>query len=208
MNKLNLRAYILVYYLLLGISSVCGQQASKAAEILDKTAVTFMKGNGIYISFTGSQNGILQLQDNKYHLICGGMESWFDGKTQWSYVAKNEEITISTPTLEEVQEMNPCNIFRTYKKRFRYAYKGTKTLQGRKNHEIELIPINALNNEISVVLLYITDSYIPQNITLKMKNGYSQIFKISSFQIGKKYDEKTFCFNQDKYPKTEIIDLR
>ncbi len=206
---MKLKALILLYSLLLGICSPCqGQRSAKAAGVLDKTATSFVKGKGIALSFMGSQKGVLQLQGDKFHLLCGGVESWFDGKTQWSYVAKSEEVTVSTPTPEEVQETNPYALLRSYKKRFGCIYKGTKTLQGKKVHEIELTPQNKANAGTSVILHITVDSYIPQSITLKLPGGRSQIFTVSSFQTGKTYDAKTFCFDAKKYPKAEVIDLR
>lgn len=207
---MKLKAYILLYsLLLLGVCSPClGQRNSKATEVLDKAAATFAKGSGISISFTGSHKGALQVQGDKYHLQCGGVESWFDGKTQWSYVAKSEEVTVSTPTPEEVQETNPYALLRSYKKRFGYTYKGTKTLQGKKYHEIELTPQNKANAGTSVTLHITAGSYIPQSITLKLSGGRSQTFTVSSFQTGKTYDAKTFRFDAKKYPNAEIIDLR
>lgn len=194
--------------ILLGMSVLSfGQQSAKAIKILDKTAATFNKGSGIYIAFAGSQKGTLQLHGNKFHLLYGGIESWFDGKTQWSYVASNEEVTITNPTIEEMQETNPYSIFSTYKSSFNCHYKGIKKIHGKNMHEIILTPQKDGTN-IKNITLHISESFIPQDIILHMQVGKSYSFIISSYLDGKKYDSGTFRFDSRKHPQAEIIDLR
>ena len=202
------KRYLLLLFSL-GISLFTfGQQKNKASDILDQTAATFQEGNGIQITFSDSQQkGILQLQGNKFHLLYGDIESWFDGKTQWSYVKANEEVSIFTPTLEEIQETNPYSIFNTYKNNFNYTYEGTKSIKGKKVHKITLVSRKKKDN-IKSVVLYISPSFVPQEIILFLPNGRQHSFIISTYLSGKRYGIDTFRFNPKKYPKAEIIDLR
>ena len=41
---------------------------------------------------------ISQLSGQKFVVNMGGTITWFDGKTMWSYVKKNEEVNVTTPT--------------------------------------------------------------------------------------------------------------
>ena len=62
------------------------------------------------------------LKGNKFCLESGGIKTWFDGKTQWSYVEQNEEVNVSSPTPEEIQSVNPYALLTAYKKGFNYRY--------------------------------------------------------------------------------------
>ena len=95
---------------LIGLCLACGgtlhaQQAEKAKSILDQAAANYKKSQGISIQFEGTQPGTLLLQGDCFYLNCGGVESWFDGKTQWSYMQQNNEVTISSPTPEELETL-------------------------------------------------------------------------------------------------------
>lgn len=91
---------IFLIVLLLGTTllQAVAQQDAKAESILNKMAATYRQAGGISLTFGGTQRGKLLLKGNKFYLESGGIQTWFDGKTQWSYVAQNEEVNVSTPT--------------------------------------------------------------------------------------------------------------
>ena len=100
---------------------VYAQNSVKAKEILDKTAMTLQKGAGIHATFHGTQSGTIIMDGEKFHLDCDGIKTWFDGKTQWSYVEENEEVNITEPTRDELMEINPYLLFQSYDKGYGYT---------------------------------------------------------------------------------------
>ena len=95
----------LILALLLGFSM--GADAQNAATLLDKAATQYTESHGIKATFTlrtageggGDQlEGTIQMRDDKFRLELPGMITWFDGQTQWSYVERNEEVNVTTPT--------------------------------------------------------------------------------------------------------------
>lgn len=204
MKKRISALFILTFFL--ACISAYGQQKGKATEILDKTAAAYAQGKGIAITFSGTQRGTLQLQGERFHLTCGGVESWFDGKTQWSYVEANDEVTISSPTPDELQEVNPYAIFGSYKTAYKYGYRGTIILQGKSVHQVVLNPRK--ESSVKVITLFITPQYVPQRIALLMQNGERQIIDITSYQTDKSYTAATFRFDKKQHPQAEVIDLR
>ena len=102
---------------LLSLPVIAQQQQSQAKSILDKTAEAFRKAGGVKADFTvkvitdglieGVEHGTIQLKGEKFVLKTTDIVTWFDGKTQWSYVAKNDEVNVSNPTQEELQQINP-----------------------------------------------------------------------------------------------------
>ena len=89
--------YITCLLLLSTFALANTSQDNRAKTILDHTADAYRKAGGIHILFGGTQQGILLLKGECFYLECGGVKSWFDGKTQWSYVEQNEEVTVSHP---------------------------------------------------------------------------------------------------------------
>ena len=83
------------------------QSDAQAAEILDKVLTELTNTSGIRLEFGGTENGILLLKGEKFYLNNGNIQSWFDGKNQWSYVGDTEEVNISHPSNEELQGLNP-----------------------------------------------------------------------------------------------------
>ena len=108
---------------------ISAQTDAKAAEVLDKVLEDFSK-SGIRAEFGGSETGLLLLKGDKFYLNSGNIQSWYDGKTQWSYVADTEEVNISHPTQEELQGMNPYRFLMRYQTDFNYTFIGNQMRNG------------------------------------------------------------------------------
>ena len=115
-----MRKYIFsVLIALLSLPVIAQQQQSQAKAVLDKTAEAFRKAGGVKADFIiksvtnglveGSESGTIQLKGEKFVLKASEVITWFDGKTQWSYVVRNDEVNVSNPTQEELQQINPIN---------------------------------------------------------------------------------------------------
>ena len=202
-----MKKFLLFFFLLaISLSSAMGQQNTKAREILDKTYQTYQESACLAIVFSGSQSGEILLQNECFYLNCNGIKSWFDGTTQWSYVEQNEEVTISLPTPEEIQTINPYALIGMYKKGFGYTYEGLKSRNGKEGHEIKLTPINS--EEITSIFLIISPSFYPTYIEINQKNGEQQKFFVESYKKEDKKPLETFRFQTADYPNAEIIDMR
>lgn len=200
------RIYFFFLMLATSMSVVFAQKDAKAQAILDKTAAAYQKAEGIAITFGGTQKGILLLKGSCFHLDCAGVKSWFDGKTQWSYVQQNEEVTISNPTAEEIQSVNPYALITSYKTLFNYRYKGAQTRNGRKGQEIVLTPRQ--KGDIQLITFTVSADYEPIYIGVKLSNGKTQEFNITSYQTHRNLSSSIFRFDAKKYPNAEIIDMR
>lgn len=200
------RIYFLFLVLATSISVVFAQKDAKAQAILDKTAAAYQKANGIKLTFDGTQKGTLLLKGSCFYLDCAGVKSWFDGKTQWSYVQQNEEVTISNPTAEEIQSVNPYALITSYKTLFNYRYKGTQTRNGKKGQEIVLTPRQ--KGEIQSITFTVSADYEPIYIGIQLTNGQTQKLNITSYQTNLNLNSTNFSFNAKKYPNAEIIDMR
>ena len=181
------------------------QTDAKAAGILDRVLEDFSQ-SGIRAEFEGSETGLLLLKGEKFYLNSGNIQSWYDGKTQWSYVADTEEVNISHPTQEELQGINPYLILMRYKTDFNYAYKGSQTRNGVKGHEIILTPKHSGQQEI--IRVFISKAYHPLAMKIE-RNGetWSEI-NVTVYKTDQELEDGMFRFNKSLYPNAEIIDMR
>ena len=121
------RTYLLVLILFLSVS-LSAQKDKQAREILDKTANALQQAGGIRATFGGTGNGTLLLKGNQFYLNSGGIQSWFDGKTQWSYLESSEEVNVSNPTPEELQTINPYALYPFTKADIIISIQGSKAV--------------------------------------------------------------------------------
>jgi len=182
------------------------QTDRKAEEVLDKALSELSKTSGIRADFAGTEQGFLLLKGEKFYLNSGGIQSWYDGKTQWSYVADTEEVNISHPTREELQAINPYLILMRYKTDFDYNYRGTQTRNGVKGHEIVLTPKHSGNRE--VIRVFISHSHQPLAIKVEQDGRTMSEINVIKYQTNQKLEDGMFRFNKSLYPNAEIIDMR
>lgn len=192
--------------------------SQNAKTILDKTVATYEKGGGIEAAFdvkvtnktetAGTAKGTILLDDNKFILETGNAITWFDGKTQWSYMAGSDEVNISNPTEEELQSINPYALLKLYRENYTYKMGDATRFQGKAVYEINLAAKDK-KKEITKLALYIDRSaYQPLFIMAELRDGSRNEITIREYKTGLKHDKNIFLFDSAKYPNAEIIDLR
>jgi len=184
---------------------LCAQDR-KAEEVLDQTFTKLSESNGIRVDFEGTENGFLLLKGEKFYLNNGSIQSWYDGKTQWSYVADTEEVNISHPTPEELQSINPHLILMRFKTDYDYTYKGTQTRKDVKVHEIFLTPKHSDNRV--VINVFISQNHQPLAIKMVKDGRTLSEINVIDYQTNQKLDDAIFRFNKSLYPNAEVIDMR
>ena len=192
--------------------------AQNAASILEKAAAAYEQSGGMQADFTlnsrsngqGSEafEGSIDMRGDKFVWRSPDMITWFDGQTQWSYLLRNEEVNVTTPTGEELQMTNPALLLRQYKKGFNTSYRGESTApSGKAAYDIELTPKK--RGEVTRVSIQIEKlSYLPASITIVTQNGVTTTIRITRLRTGVQQPDALFVFPADQYPEAEVIDLR
>ena len=199
------RTYLLVLILFLSVS-LSAQKDKQAREILDKTTNALQQAGGIRATFGGTGNGTLLLKGNQFYLNSGGIQSWFDGKTQWSYLESSEEVNVSNPTPEELQTINPYALLSIYKNGYNYKYAGTKSRNGKQGFEVILTPEN--KQDITSITLFVSQTYQPLYIKVEQNNKSATEIIVTSYQTNQPLDNATFKFDTKKFPNAEVIEFR
>lgn len=199
------RTYLLALALFFS-TSLLAQKDKQAREILDKTACALQQAGGIRATFKGTGNGTLLLKGDQFYLNSGGIQSWFDGTTQWSYLESSEEVNVSTPTPEELQTINPYALLSIYKHGYNYKYIGVKKRNGKQGFEVMLIPEK--KQDITSITLFVSNTYQPLYIKVEQNNKPASEIIVTSYQTNQPLDNATFKFDKKKFPDAEVIDLR
>ena len=179
--------------------------AQTAKAVLDKTASVVSNKSGAKASFTikGDQmnaSGTIAIKGRKFQAATPQASIWFDGKTQWTYLKKNDEVNIATPSVEEQQAINPYNFINMYKNGYKY------TMEKKNGHFI--VHLTASGKK-SISEMYITinqKSYVPSQVRYMTGKGWI-IIDIRNFKAASLADG-LFRFNAKDFPNAEVIDLR
>ena len=179
--------------------------AQSAKQVLDKTASVVAAKSGAKASFTikadqMNTSGTIAIKGRKFHATTPQATIWFDGKTQWTYLKKNEEVNIANPSEAELAAINPYNFIYMYKNGYKYTME-------KKNGSF-IVHLTATDKR-GIKEMYITinqKTYIPSQIRMRQQKGWTTI-SISGFTQSKIADGM-FRFNSKDFPNAEVIDLR
>ena len=188
----------------------CAQDGG-ARDILRRAADAFRRSGGVSASFSvrspeGNSTGTIRLKGEKFVLEAGGMTTWFDGHTQWTYLPESDEVNISEPTDEELQTLNP------------YAW---LSLYDR-GYDLKLLPADASDiykvemvarspeAQVSRLVLWLDKSGLqPVKFSLTLAGSVEPTeITVGNYRTGQTYADAMFAFNPREYPTAEVIDLR
>ncbi len=107
---------------LLSILMLIGQLSfgQSAKDILEKVAAKITNKSGVTASFKmesekmGTTTGTIAVKGKKFQASTPQAITWFDGKTQWTYLKSNDEVNVSTPTPQQLQAINPYTFIYIY----------------------------------------------------------------------------------------------
>lgn len=183
--------------------------AINANEVLTNASEKYQKDGSISAQFTlsgvgNSSDGTITISGDKFHLSTPLLSIWYNGRTQWTYSAETNEVNITEPTVEELQQVNPFAIINS----FRMQFNATLLKSANSMYRIQLTPLKSVNTSISKAIVTLNASTLyPNEIALTIDNNIITI-KTKNIKAIKNVPHKTFVFDEKKYPNAEIVDLR
>lgn len=182
-------------------------KAATPAEVADKCAATLAGSPSVTVDFTvvdsnGNEGASsLIVSGNKFRLTAPGMETWYDGATQWTYYEAESQLSISEPTAEELIECNPLALVSNWKKLF------SAVSTGRKN-EVRLDAKNKSTSLKSVLMTVNPATSLPSRMLVTFSNSRQATILIKNIRKGKTVPASTFRYDSKKYSPREVVDLR
>ena len=212
MRKFLLSTLILI----LTAINLKGQSDSKAVSILDQFSAAATSAPSVSINFllitvdqvenyADTLAGSIILNKDRYKLELPDNIVWYDGKTSWSYLPAEQEVTITNPEDEgESFQSRPSMIFTMYKTGFK-----CRLLEDRKDsYIIDLYPEDIKHDLIRVRLTIEKPSLKLRNFEYKRRDGITLTLIVNDYNLKTTPEESLFTFSPSKYKGVEIIDMR
>ncbi|MCW5520615.1 outer membrane lipoprotein carrier protein LolA [Aureitalea sp. L0-47] len=199
----------LIFVMALGVYTV---QAQSAKSLLNEVSSKVKSYNNISIDFKYNLNntkenvnqdtrGDVILQGDRYLLNMMGTTRMFDGKTIYSIIPEDEEVTISSYDAGDDKEITPSKMLTFYEKGYTYKMDITQNVKGRKVQYVRLIPIDS-RAEIKDILLGIDvqTKHIYKLIQTD-SNGTKYTITVNSFKTNQPLSKTLFTFDEAKYKR-------
>ena len=197
--------------------SLAGTKDANTRKLLDTTAAHIQKAGGISLQFTatslsgkevqGTTTGRMDIMGKRFYMSTPDMQTWFDGRQQWSMQTGDNEVNLTEPTGTELQAINPYAFLSIYKRGFNYKMKKDTLSNGKQGYKVWLNADNA-RQEIREMFLEIDNQYNPVRVSIRQGKKQWVRLVVNSFKTGQKFADSHFTFPKAKYPQAEIIDLR
>ena len=209
MNSMNFKAKIIVsiFSLFLMISSF---KAQNTQSLLSEVSNKVKSYENIQIDFKYSLENTrenvkqdtranITLKGDNYVLNMLGVTRIFDGKTIYTIVPEDEEVTISNYSKEEDKSISVSEMLTFYENGYNYKMDIQQNIRGRKIQFIKLSPIDS-TTEIKNILLGIDmqTKHIYKLIQID-SSGTSYTITVNSFKTNQPISQNLFIFDEEKY---------
>ena len=141
----------------------------------------------------------ITLKGDNYVLNMLGVTRIFDGKTIYTIVPEDEEVTISNYSKEDDKSISVSEMLTFYENGYNYKMDIQQNIRGRKIQFIKLSPIDS-NTEIKNILLGIDmqTKHIYKLIQID-SSGTSYTITVNSFKTNQPISQNLFIFDKEKY---------
>jgi outer membrane lipoprotein-sorting protein len=130
-----------------------------------------------------------------------------DGKTQWTYLKKDNEIQVNNVD-NSGEGLNPAQIFTIYEHGYKYIYNGDKKIGGKVYQEIDLSPEDIKKSFFKIRLSIDKVKKQIYSALIFDNNGNHYTYIIKSFVPNIPVPDNTFTFDPKMHKGVEVVDLR
>lgn len=203
--RLSSRLIILVICSTIGVLV----NAQSVSSLLQSVIAYYDKATSIVTTFSMQEanysfDGRIITEGDKFVIETPQAKIWYNGQIQWTYSSEINEVNITEPTDEELQQVNPLAIISSLSRD--YSMKLVK-----QTSTANVIELNSIRTGLYIkraVIELKKSSNLPTKISLTLENGANAQIIIKNIEDGKHLPSAFFEFDSKEYPNTEIIDLR
>lgn len=189
-------------------ASAQGASSASAEQLLKRCADKLRAAKCLKVLYTAtadgrSSKGQLIVQGDKFTLSSEGMQTWFDGKTQWTYSPHIGEVNIVTPSSDELRQINPLRLVETFSNTFRATLQSSRSVE-----TVTLTPLKSGGDIVKAVLSIDPDTLYPFEIVITLSNRQTLKIKTSSITPVSPLPASAFRYEKSRLPGVPVVDLR
>lgn len=205
---INILILVLTFFMA-GLGSYAQNTKLSATQVLDKVVNKIQGVPSLNVtmnlnSANQSESATFTIAKEKFSAKIGGMEIFYDGKTQWTVNHEDKEISLTEPTLSELAETNPLAFMQNYKNKYNAVLVSSTS----SSYTIGMQAKDKSAYVRSATIIVNSDSWLPTAMTAQLANGQTLDIHIVSTNIGKGLPISNFRANTKVLSGYEIIDLR
>lgn len=206
--RVLLRNFVLIIFAVISLPIIA---AESPKAILEKSISKISNVNGIKAAFSISIDGSSPIsgtylsKGKKFKLVTPLSTTWFDGKDMWTANNKSRQITLITPTEQEINEVNPFSYLKSYKGKYRifFSKRSEKGL-----YLILLNPINSKDQIKAVEIAINAASLLPERFIIRDKNDNRTTVSVNSISLNTIIPDAEFICKPNSLKGYELVDLR
>jgi outer membrane lipoprotein-sorting protein len=210
--------YFVPFLLAISAHFTCLSQPAhdpKAGQILDELSKKYktyksFKADFSYVMESPAAgknetiNGEIYVKSDKFKLNLGGQEIFNDGKTVWTFLKEENEVTISDYE-PDPEEITPSNIYSVYQKGYKYLL----LEENATSQIIDLIPEDKNKKIFKIRLTIGKKEKAIKSWKMFEKSGNRYVYNVVKFQPNPQgVDDKFFVFDKTKYKDVTVNEMR
>ena len=157
--------------------------------------------------FELSQEGIVQIQADRFHLDLGDYVIYSDGETVWTYEPEMNDCYVDDAEVMREDGMDPSALFTIWEEDFKREWMGRSTISGRDCAHVNLYASE--EKPFHTMQLFIDDKALEiVRIVMKGREGSDVTYTVKSFSTSLKVKLGMFTFPASKHPGVNVIDNR
>jgi outer membrane lipoprotein-sorting protein len=207
-NLMNNKILILIIYL--NTYLIGAQTSMEAKKLLESVSKQIESYNNIKFEFNYVLNNLKEQinQESKGEVTVAGdlykldfleATQLYDGKSLYTIIPENEEITITTSEEGGDFGINPTDLLHFYKEGYDYQWDIMQRIEGKKIQFIKLIPTEEDTEILSILMgIEVSKKHIFRIIEVG-NNGTYTTLTINDMQVNTPLLKDYFVFDEKKY---------
>ncbi|MDE6408797.1 MAG: hypothetical protein K2K81_00925 [Muribaculaceae bacterium] len=181
-----------------------------AGDILAKSASKVKGSKGVEVNYNisgggRSISGVLKSSGSKFYVKAGGMESWYNGKSLYTYNPSTKETTVVNPTPAELAEVNPLIYMSSYSKFFSPAFSKNKPAG---KYVIDLNSKSRKAPAKKITVFINSKTLHPEKFIITATDGSVTNVSITKGNYACSFASSVFEYPKARFSNVNLVDLR